>query len=69
MKVHHVAVLHVVESTFGLPKDELVRTVAKLFGFARTSAEMSDRITDVVDTLIENGELRVSGFQIVLGDL
>ena len=46
-----------------------MRTVAKLFGFARTSAEMSDRITDVVDTLIENGELRVSGFQIVLGDL
>ncbi len=64
-----LAVLHLVEAQFGLPKAELVRETARLFGFARTSVDMTDYITNVVDDLIESGSLRLSGFQVSLGDL
>ncbi|MPZ14159.1 MAG: DUF3320 domain-containing protein [Chloroflexi bacterium] len=61
-----VIVLHVVESQFGLPRDALARAVAQAVGFQRTSAEVADAIQDIVDALIERGELRLSGFQITL---
>jgi len=69
MEEMRLAVLHLVEAQFGLPKAELVRETARLFGFARTSADMTDYITNVVDDLIESGELRLSGFQVSLGDV
>jgi hypothetical protein len=61
-----LVVLHVVESQFGLPREALVRAVAQAAGFQRTSADIADAIMNVVDTLIERGELRVSGFQVTL---
>jgi hypothetical protein len=69
MEEMRLAVLHLVEAQFGLPKAELVRETARLFGFARTSADMTDYITNVVDDLIESGELWLSGFQVSLGDV
>lgn len=61
-----LAALHLVESQFGLPRDALVRETAGLLGFGRASVDIFDRIADVTDTLIEQGELRVSGFQLTL---
>jgi hypothetical protein len=61
-----LAALHVVESQFGLPRDALVRATAAVLGYGRTSADISDRISKVVEDLIDKGELRVGGFQVTL---
>jgi len=56
-----LAVLHVVESQFALPRDALLRATAQVIGYGRTSQEIADRIGDVVDGLIDSGELRRNG--------
>jgi hypothetical protein len=61
-----LAALHVVESQFGLPREALVRETASVLGFGRVSAQISDGIVVVIETLIDQGELKVSGFQITL---
>ncbi len=61
-----LAILYVVESQFGLPKESVVREVARVLGFGRTSTDITTSITDAVDHLIDTGELRLSGFQVVI---
>ncbi len=61
-----LAVLHVVESQFGLPREDLVRQAASELGFQRTSTDIAKAVGTVVDELIRKGELRRSGFQIRL---
>lgn len=61
-----LAVLHVVESQFGLPRVALIRETARLFGIGQVRANVAESIGDVADTLVEKGELRRSGFQVTL---
>lgn len=72
-KIKHVApeeiglaVLYVVESQFGLPQDKLVREAAAALGNRRTGPDISDAIGQVVEDLIDTGELRRRGLQVTL---
>jgi hypothetical protein len=61
-----LAVLHVVEAQFGMPRDAVPREAAKALGYRYTSAAISDAIAEQVDQLVEDGLLRASGFQVSL---
>jgi very-short-patch-repair endonuclease len=61
-----LAVLHVVESQFGVPRESLLSATGRALGFDKPSSDTKDVIGEVVDTLIEKGELVVRGFQIEL---
>jgi len=61
-----LAAISVVESQFGLPEEPLVREVAVALGYARTSADIADRIRAVVESLVDDGRLRRAGLQIQL---
>lgn len=61
-----LVLLHLVESQFGMPRDALVRSTRELFGFQRAGADISDTIQDAIDTLVEAGEMRLSGYQLTL---
>ncbi|MBI3968334.1 MAG: DUF3320 domain-containing protein [Chloroflexi bacterium] len=61
-----LAILHVVESQFGLPRRQLMQEVGRLFGFKFLKSDNADRLDAVVDGLLRNGELRESGYQIAL---
>lgn len=72
-KIEHVpseeirlAVMHIVESQFGLPQNKLVSETAGVLGNRRTGPDISDAIGQVVEDLIDNGELRRRGMQITL---
>lgn len=56
-----LAVLYLVRSQFGMQRDRIASAVANLFGFDRARAPSSDRVREVVDALVERGQLRVSG--------
>ena len=56
-----LAVLHVVESQFALPREALVRATAQVLGYGRTSQDMAERLGEVVDDLIDRGDLRRNG--------
>ncbi|WP_084079264.1 DUF4011 domain-containing protein [Demequina sp. NBRC 110057] len=62
-----LAVHMLVRDAGGAPRDEVVTTVARVFGWARTSAAMERRISDAVDAVVhaglvseQEGNLRVS---------
>lgn len=52
------AVLAIVTSNFGAMRDQVVLAVARLLGFASTSAQLRERILEAVDRLIADGRLR-----------
>lgn len=52
------AVLGVVTSNFGAMRDQVVVAVARLLGFASTSAQLKQRILETVDGLVVEGRLR-----------
>ncbi len=61
------AAAYILEQQFGLPRDELVREVVKLFGFKRATARISERADEAIERLInehrvvdESGHVRVA---------
>ena len=56
-----LAVLHKVEDQFGYQRSALPRTVAELFGFDRLPAGGAEIVGTVVDDLVEQGRLSISG--------
>jgi hypothetical protein len=56
-----IAVLSVVEDQFGYQREALPRAICKVFGFDRTLTGTSDIVGSIVDRLIEQGKLRLSG--------
>ncbi|MDP9412894.1 MAG: DUF3320 domain-containing protein [Pseudomonadota bacterium] len=57
VEIEH-AVLAIVTQNFGALRDQVVQAVARLLGFASTSAQLRGRILDVVDGLLAAGKLR-----------
>lgn len=56
-----LAVTHVVRSQFGMLRERIPSAVANVFGFDRARAPSYDRVREVVDALVEHGQLRLSG--------
>jgi hypothetical protein len=63
-----LAILYLTESNVGLPASTVARETAKLLGAVRPRPDRLKQIDVLIDTLIERGELRRSGYQIVLGN-
>jgi very-short-patch-repair endonuclease len=71
--IHHIApeeialaALYAVEDQFGLPRDHLPRAVAELLGIRRAKVGVAEAVGSVVDGLIEDGRLRLSGPNVYL---
>ena len=62
-----VAVLHLVEDQFGLMRDRIPHALGGLLGIKRVSGEAAGIIDQVVDELMERGHLRISGWNVYLG--
>lgn len=56
-----LAVLFAVEDQFGFPRDHLPKAVAELFGLGKATVGVSEVVGNVVDTLVEDQRLRLSG--------
>lgn len=56
-----MAVLHLLETQFGMQRERIPSEVTQLFGFDRARGPSADRIAAVVDDLIDEGRLRASG--------
>jgi very-short-patch-repair endonuclease len=61
-----VAVLYIVEDQFGYQREALPRAVSKLLGFDRTAEGTAEIVGTIVDDLIEQGALAVSGPNVYL---
>jgi hypothetical protein len=61
-----LAVLHLVESHFGVQRDAIVLETQKLLGTQRGSAAVQTIIAEAVDRLITDGDLRLNGNQLTL---
>jgi very-short-patch-repair endonuclease len=55
------AIFHVVDSHFGADRDQLVQPVARLFGFASTSAQLRSVVESVLAEMVEENRLSVAG--------
>ncbi|GHB11205.1 DUF3320 domain-containing protein [Streptomyces termitum] len=53
-----IVVLHVVEESPGVDREELLREVARFFGWARLGSEIRDALTADVDGLVRSGTLQ-----------
>lgn len=61
-----LAVLYLVEDQFGMMRDQIPKSITKLFEISRTDPEEADRLRDVIDDLIETQQLVGNGNQINL---
>ncbi|HEX7009333.1 MAG TPA: hypothetical protein VF184_05095, partial [Phycisphaeraceae bacterium] len=52
------AVLHILQTQFGLPQDELQRELTKLFGFQRVTARLAEVAAESIDEAIKSGRVR-----------
>ena len=53
------AIVEVLTLEVGLPRDDLIREVAKLLGFSRLGANLTGRIGDAISRLAGRGEIRI----------
>lgn len=56
-----LAVLNVVEHSFGMPREEIPAAVCGLLGYGRTSKSMRRHIDKRVDSMLRNGDLTRQG--------
>jgi very-short-patch-repair endonuclease len=61
-----LAILYVVEDQFGCMREALPRAVAALFAVERVREGVAELVGNVVDELIDEGTLRVSGLHVYL---
>lgn len=55
------AIDQVVEENYGAEQDQLVQAVARLFGFASTSAQLREVVENALADLLGSGRLRIDG--------
>jgi very-short-patch-repair endonuclease len=55
------AIVQVVEENYGAERDQLVQTVARLFGFSSTSSQLREVVEGALAELLESGSLRLDG--------
>ena len=56
-----LAIDQVVVANFGAEQDELIQAVARLLGFASTSAQLREVVETAVADLVNSGQLRMDG--------
>jgi hypothetical protein len=56
-----VAIGRVVAENFGAEQDQLVRAVARFFGFGATSAQLREVVETALADLLDSGQLRLEG--------
>ena len=60
-----LALVALARRTFGSPPQDLVRETARQFGYRRTGAAISSRLGERIDSLVQDGRLRVQGDTLV----
>lgn len=60
------AVKQLVSDAFGIEQDDLAREVCKLFGFKTVSANMRQKVNQIVNEMIEHGHLKQQGSSLLL---
>lgn len=55
------AIKQLVADAFGIEQDDLSREVCKLFGFKTASANMRQKVNEVINEMIEHGHLKEQG--------
>ena len=58
------AVHFILKAAYGAPRQEVLREVGRLLGFARTTAQISKQIEKRVDAMIDRGEIRAASDQL-----
>ena len=61
-----LAVLYLVEQSFGIARESVPAGVVRLFGVERARSEAAATIQGIVDDLIDRGRLRLSGLTLYL---
>ncbi len=61
-------VAYVLEQQFGMPRDELVRQTASLFGFSRVTTRVGEAIHEAIDQAIATGRAVDAGDRITVTD-
>ena len=56
-----VAIRHLIGSQFGMQRERIPSEIAGLFGFSRARAPSADYIREILDDMVDAGQLRVSG--------
>lgn len=52
------ATAFVLRGQVSMPAEDLMRETAKLFGFQRTGASIQARISEAIERLVEDGQIR-----------
>jgi hypothetical protein len=55
------AIVQLVEENYGAERDQLVQAVARLFGFAATSAQLREVVERALTDLLDSSRLRLDG--------
>ena len=61
-----MAIKQLVSDAFGIERDDLSREVCKLFGFGAASANMRQKVEEVINEMIEHGHLKEKGNSLLL---
>ena len=63
------AVVHVVNYQFGLPREDLIRETAKLFGFNRITSRTREAVGDAIDLAISQGRVECRDGQVSVTEI
>ena len=61
-----IAIKQLVSDAFGIERNDLSREVCKLFGFVTVSANMRQKVEEVINEMIEHGDLKEKGSSLLL---
>ncbi len=61
-----MAIKQIVSDAFGIERDDLSREVCKLFGFVTVSTNMRQKVEEVINEMIEHGDLREKDSSLLL---
>ena len=60
-------VVHILTTQFGLPRDDLIRETARLFGVQRVTPRVKSALDSAIDLALQRAEARADGDRIVIG--
>jgi hypothetical protein len=61
-----LAVRNLIQAGFSILEDEVVKQVARIFGFDRTGAHIYDRVKGILKQMISRGDLVLKGDRLSL---